>query len=102
MSPVRLCPFCLLPLTECLGDDNCADIARPAPGATRDVQAPRCRHCLDDGMVCEDHPEFPFGVTVEGHRSSCGAGMPRPACCSPIPEDGTHSIAEAFTPDWQR
>lgn len=63
----------------------------------------RCPHCLDDGEVCEDHPQFPAHVNVEGHRGEdCGAGMPCPACCSPIPEDGTHSIAEAFTPDWKR
>jgi hypothetical protein len=40
--------------------------------------------------------------TVEGHAEHGAAGMPCPACCSPIPEDGTHSIAEAFTPDWKR
>ena len=64
----------------------------------------RCAHCLDDGLVCENHPEFPWEVTVEGHRADCygGAGMPCPFCCSPIPEDGTHSIAEAFVPDWKR
>lgn len=62
----------------------------------------RCLHCLDGGHVCEDHPQFPWEVTVEGHPANCGAGMPCPYCCSPIPEDGTHSIAEAFTPDWQR
>jgi hypothetical protein len=54
-------------------------------------------------MVCEDHPEFPAFITVEGHSGDCGgAGMPCPACCSPIPEDGTRSIAEAFIPDWKR
>lgn len=64
---------------------------------------PRCLHCLDDGIVCEYHPQFPWSVTVEGHSGDCGgAGMPCPACCSPIPEDGTRSIAEAFTPDWLR
>lgn len=65
---------------------------------------PRCMHCLDDGLVCENHPEFPWEVTVEGHRADCygAAGMPCPFCCSPVPEDGTHSIAEAFTPDWKR
>lgn len=64
----------------------------------------RCTHCLDTGHVCEDHPDYPWeGVagTVEGH--SCqAAGMPCGYCCSPIPEDGTHSITEAFTPDWLR
>lgn len=65
----------------------------------------RCRLCLDDGMVCEAHPEFPWeGIqgSVEGHAEHGGIGMPCRACCSPIPEDGTHSIAEAFTPDWKR
>ena len=62
-----------------------------------------CLRCLDDGMVCEDHPGYPWDVTVEGHSADCGAaGMPCPSCCSPIPEDGTRSIAEAFTPDWKR
>lgn len=63
----------------------------------------RCLHCLDDGLVCENHPRFPWESTVEGHRADCGgAGMPCPFCCSDIPADGTHSIAEAFTPDWKR
>lgn len=62
----------------------------------------RCLHCLDDGHVCETHPDYPWDMTVEGHRADCGAGMPCPACCSPIPEDGTTSIGVAFTPDWQR
>jgi hypothetical protein len=65
----------------------------------------RCARCLDDGMVCEDHPEFPWeGIhgTVEGHAEHGGIGMPCPACCSPIPEDGTRDIAEAFIPDWKR
>jgi hypothetical protein len=56
-------------------------------------------------MVCEDHPEAPWeGVhgTVEGHAEHGGIGMPCPACCSPVPEDGTRDIAEAFIPDWQR
>lgn len=63
----------------------------------------RCPHCLDDGIVCEEHPDFPWDMAVEGHRADCGPpGMPCPHCCSGIPEDGTHSIAEAFTPDWKR
>jgi hypothetical protein len=102
VAPRRICLFCQEPLAECICDDDGTDIARPAPLAARDVQAPRCPHCLDNGMVCESHPLYPFGVTVEGHRSACGAGMPCPACCSPVPADGTHSIAEAFTPDWLR
>jgi hypothetical protein len=66
---------------------------------------PRCLHCLDDGHVCEDHPAFPWeGLhgTVEGHAEHGGIGMPCSACCPEIPADGTRSIAEAFTPDWQR
>ena len=63
----------------------------------------RCPHCLDDGIVCEEHPDFPWDMAVEGHRADCGPpGMPCPHCCSDIPEDGTHSIAEAFVPDWKR
>lgn len=66
-------------------------------------EQPRCPHCLDDGHVCEEHPEFPWGITAEGHPGDCGGmGMPCPACCPPVPQDGTHSIAEAFTPDWMR
>lgn len=64
-----------------------------------------CPHCLDEGHVCEEHPEFPWeGIwgTVEGHAEHGGAGMPCPNCCSPIPEDGLHSITEAFVPDWKR
>ena len=67
--------------------------------------APRCLHCLDEGHVCEEHPDFPWEVKVEGHDGTApghGAGMPCPYCCSPIPGDGTHSIIEAFTPDWRR
>jgi hypothetical protein len=64
---------------------------------------PRCPHCLDDGAVCEDHPNYPAHIKTEGHDGErCGAGMPCPACCSPIPADGTRPISEAFTPDWQR
>lgn len=57
----------------------------------------RCSHCLDEGHVCETHPDKPWE-----HDGCGGAGMPCSACCSPIPEDGRHSIAEAFTPDWKR
>ena len=67
------------------------------------VLTPRCLHCLDDGIVCEEHPEYPWDMTVEGHPADCGPpGIPCPYCCSPIPEDGRHFIAEAFTPDWMR
>lgn len=64
-----------------------------------------CANCLDEGFACEDHPEFPWeGIwgTVEGHAGHGGIGMPCPACCSPVPEDGAVSIAEAFVPDWRR
>lgn len=67
--------------------------------------AVRCPSCLDGGHVCEDHPDMPWeGLwgTVEGHREHGGAGMPCPSCCSDIPQDGRHSITEAFVPDWQR
>lgn len=64
-----------------------------------------CRNCLDRGFVCEDHPEFPWEGTygpADGHAEHGGIGMPCPACCSPVPQDGMHDIAEAFMPDWQR
>lgn len=69
------------------------------------MTTPRCAACLDDGYVCEDHPGMPWeGLhgSVEGHAEHGGAGMPCPACCSPVPEDGTRSIADAFVPDWMR
>jgi len=79
-------------------------IPAPSVPAAQDVQAIRCLHCLDDGHVCENHPDYPWDVKVEGHDgTSCGgAGMPCPHCCSPIPEDGSCSIALAFVPDWRR
>lgn len=69
------------------------------------MSTPRCPACLDDGYACEDHPDFPWeGIwgAVEGHAAHGGIGMPCPACCSPVPQDGTRPIAEAFTPDWRR
>lgn len=66
---------------------------------------PRCLHCLDEGFVCEYHPEYPWedhSGPVEGHSRCGGAGMPCTACCSPVPMDGTCSISVAFTPDWRR
>jgi hypothetical protein len=75
------------------------------------------------GMCCEEPPRAkwlsrlhallpyrgPFRlawrIRVLCEHGAChcgGAGMPCPACCSPIPQDGAHPIAEAFTPDWKR
>lgn len=62
----------------------------------------RCATCEDSGHVCENHPEKPWGYLVVGGCECGGAGMPCPSCCSPIATDGTHSIVEAFTPDWMR
>jgi hypothetical protein len=64
---------------------------------------PRCRSCGDTGHVCENHPDRPWGgLTSEPGSCECGAGMPCPACCSPIPQDGTVPIGWAFVPDWKR
>jgi hypothetical protein len=63
----------------------------------------KCTACRDTGHVCEEHPESPWeGLTgpVEGHPACGGAGIPCPACCSPVTSGG--SIAVAFTPDWMR
>jgi hypothetical protein len=76
--------------------------------------AVRCASCSDTGHVCENHTGMPwgglfcdaaalYGVNCEHGACGCGApGMPCPACCSPIPQDGRHRIGEAFTPDWMR
>jgi hypothetical protein len=59
----------------------------------------KCTACRDTGLVCENHPDLPWGgVSDATDACECGAGMPCRACCDPIPQDGTHSIAEAFTP----
>lgn len=90
-----------------------ADIQAPVTPAERDVQDFRCRFCRDEGHVCENHPARPWGGLCceagalgsgecEHGACGCGAGMPCPACCSPIPEDGTTSITAAFVPDWRR
>jgi hypothetical protein len=71
---------------------------------------PRCGRCLDRGAVCENHPGLPWAAYCCGSRADvcehgacqCGAGMPCPACCSPIPQDGTVSATTAFVPDWKR
>lgn len=78
--------------------------------ASRGVSV-RCPTCLDSGHVCENHPDHVwFGLapeinerTGETIEECCGgAGMPCPVCCSSIPEDGRHSIVEAFVPDCLR
>jgi bifunctional non-homologous end joining protein LigD len=74
------------------------------------MEKPACSTCLDTGHVCENHPDLPWAGIVgdggyacgDGARDCHGAGMPCPDCCSPIPEDGTRSIVEAFTPDHLR
>lgn len=84
-------------MARCGGPAICAD-------CTAEMLALyRCPHCLDDGTVCEAHPDFPLGVAVQGHSGrDCGIGIPCPHCCTPVPQDGTHPIAEAFIPDWKR
>lgn len=68
------------------------------------ANAPDCRYCLDEGIVCEAHPDTPWEGTLGEAEGGCGCspGMPCPHCCSPVPEDGTHAIAEAFVPDRRR
>lgn len=59
----------------------------------------RCRACADTGHVCENHPDQPWGgISDDINACDCGAGMPCPACCDPVPQDGTSSIGDAFTP----
>jgi hypothetical protein len=60
----------------------------------------RCSSCADTGHACEDHPDRPWGgITDDINGCHCGgAGVPCPACCDPIPEDGSTSIGAAFTP----
>jgi hypothetical protein len=62
--------------------------------------APVCGACRDTGHVCENHPRRPWeGFTPPPECCDCGgAGMPCPSCCDPIPQDGRHSIREAFIP----
>lgn len=57
-----------------------------------------CRHCLNGGHVCENHPEHPWAGEVGGEECCGGPGMPCPSCCDSIPMDGSHRIGEAFTP----
>lgn len=61
-----------------------------------------CVACHDTGHVCENHPSHPWAPLAGGEECCGGAGMPCPACCSPVPEDGSHRVGEAFTPDWLR
>lgn len=77
---------------------------RAIAGGLNDTPTPAtpvCGNCLDTGYACEDHPELPWegahGPTAL-HPEHGGTGMPCPTCCDPIPQDGTHSITEAFTP----
>lgn len=74
--------------------DDGRRVVRPFRG----MRVPACRVCADSGHVCEEHPDLPWGGVV-GAGCRCGAGMPCPSCCSPIPEDGTRSAVEAFVPD---
>jgi glycosyltransferase involved in cell wall biosynthesis len=62
----------------------------------------RCAVCRDTGHVCENHPDHAWAGIADVEACCGGAGAPCPACCSPIPADGRHSISEAFTPDWRR
>nr|WTB29733.1 hypothetical protein OG781_09725 [Streptomyces sp. NBC_00830] len=60
-----------------------------------------CVRCLDTGHVCEDHPAAPWeGMTgpVAAHPEHGGMGNPCPACCLPVPADGTRPAADAFAP----
>lgn len=61
-----------------------------------------CPACLDTGYVCEEHPGVPWGGFA-ATQCPCGApGMPCMLCCTPVPQDGRHSIAENFVPDKMR
>jgi hypothetical protein len=99
-------------IAEFTGDP---DSGNPGTPATGDVPASRCQSCQDTGHVCEEHPDRLWGgmccdaagrgaaAACEHGACGCGApGMPCPACCSPVPEDGRRSITDAFVPDWMR
>jgi hypothetical protein len=59
-----------------------------------------CPNCLNTGFACETHPGHPWEGATGPHPDACdhGPGIPCPTCCDPIPQDGTRSIADAFTP----
>lgn len=59
-----------------------------------------CWACADTGHVCENHPSRPWEPIAgdSPEACGCGAGMPCPACCDPVPMDGTGRIGDAFTP----
>jgi hypothetical protein len=58
-----------------------------------------CPSCDGTGHVCENHRDRPWGdISVAVDACTCGAGAPCPRCCDPMPQDGKHSIIEAFTP----
>lgn len=73
-----------------------------------------CPACHDIGHVCENHPTLMWGGLccddaaiqgvncVHGACGCGGAGMPCLACCSTIPQDGTHYACEAFVPARER
>lgn len=43
----------------------------------RPVAVPRCARCLDEGHVCEDHPEFPWEDNLDGERGRAGLRVRR-------------------------
>lgn len=56
-----------------------------------------CRRCAGCGHVCENHPRRPWAEMSDHDQAcGCGAGMPCPECCESVPQDGKHSILEAF------
>jgi hypothetical protein len=86
--------------THCLGVTAPGHPDDWPPPVQNDGPDPRCGRCLDTGQVCEDHP---YIAQESCGDAGCGTiGIPCPACCTPVPADGTHSITEAFTPDWLR
>lgn len=77
--------------------DKLTDLLMEITGNTGMVPV-NCETCDDTGIVCENHPDKPWGeMSVHPSACSCGAGMSCPKCCDPISEDGTHKASEAFT-----